>query len=451
MSLLNKEEVIKHSAAIQIKNEITFLQRKAWNVLLANAFYDLPTKEKYQININELCEVLGEFKNTTHLKESLKSLVECGLEWNVLNKDGKNKWGITTLLAEVETENGICTYAYSPTLREKLYNPNMYARISLAIQNKFNSKHTLALYELCKDYFDIKRNYGETPWINILSFRKLMGLNENEYSEFKKLNKWIIKDPIKEINDKSDLFVEPKYKREKRKVVEIKLCIKRNPNKNNLLNLAAAEEIQAEQLSHPKTEQPTLFDRLERFGLTPEQAKMYSKEYDSNNINHILDKVEDKFKKGEIKNITAYTITSLKNTTPQSKTPIEIEQEKKMSAEQIRNEIEEQHKLFMEQLKNRFDDHIKAKVNETISNKKEIDKERLLKEFEIKIKSDSFLKDIPDFDTSEIKQSLFECYISDNYLPPEDNDFIIWARKKGYIIETNHLGEFVFGNHEKIS
>ena len=194
-----------------------------------------------------------------------------------------------------------------------------------------------------------------------------------------------------------------------------------------------------------------MFDRLERFGLTPEQAKKYSNNYDSNNINQILDKVEDKFKKGEIKNITAYTITSLKNTTPQSKTPIEIEQEKKMSAEQIRNEIEEQHKLFMEQLKNRFDDHIKAKVNETISNKKEIDKERLLKEFEIKIKSDSFLKDIPDFDTSEIKQSLFECYISDNYLPPEDNDFIIWARKKGYIIETNHLGEFVFGNHEKIS
>ena len=103
-----------------------------------------------------------------------------------------------------------------------------------------------------------------------------------------------------------------------------------------MLNLAAAEKIHVEQLSSPKTEQLTLFDRLEKFGLTPEQAKIYSEDYDSNNINQILDKVEDKFKKGEIKNITAYTITSLKNTTLQTKTPIEIEQEKKKSAEQKR-------------------------------------------------------------------------------------------------------------------
>jgi hypothetical protein len=37
-------------------------------------------------------------------------------------------------------------------LKEKLYNPEMYARIKLSIQNKFTSKHTLALYELFIDY-----------------------------------------------------------------------------------------------------------------------------------------------------------------------------------------------------------------------------------------------------------------------------------------------------------
>ena len=34
----DKTEVIKHSAAIQIQNNITLLQRRAWNVLLANAY-----------------------------------------------------------------------------------------------------------------------------------------------------------------------------------------------------------------------------------------------------------------------------------------------------------------------------------------------------------------------------------------------------------------------------
>ena len=40
----DKTEVIKHSAAIQIQNNITLLQRRAWNVLLANAYDELPSR-----------------------------------------------------------------------------------------------------------------------------------------------------------------------------------------------------------------------------------------------------------------------------------------------------------------------------------------------------------------------------------------------------------------------
>ena len=98
----------------------------------------------------------------------------------------------------------------------------------------------------------------------------------------------------------------------------------------------------------------------------------------------------------------------------------------------------------MEHLHKRFNDHVKVKVDEVISNKKE--KERLLREFEIKVKNDSFLKEIPDFHTSEIKQTLFECYVSDSCLSPEDNNFVAWAGKKGYVIETNYLGEYVFSS-----
>jgi hypothetical protein len=41
MSKLEKEtrqELIKHSAAIQIENKITLLQRRTWNVLLYHAY-----------------------------------------------------------------------------------------------------------------------------------------------------------------------------------------------------------------------------------------------------------------------------------------------------------------------------------------------------------------------------------------------------------------------------
>ena len=44
MNLLGRDEFIKASPAIQIQNNLTHLQRRAWNVLLANA-YDYRTKK----------------------------------------------------------------------------------------------------------------------------------------------------------------------------------------------------------------------------------------------------------------------------------------------------------------------------------------------------------------------------------------------------------------------
>jgi hypothetical protein len=441
--LLNKKEVIKHSAAIQIRNEITLLQRKAWNVLLANAFYDLPSKEIYQINITELCEVLGDVKDTTHLKESLKALVKCGLEWNILNKDGKNKWGVTTLLAHAEIENNICTYSYSPILRERLYNPNMYARISLAIQNKFSSKHALALYELCKDYFDIKRNYGETPWINIPQFRNLMGIKDDEYTDFKKLNKWTITNPSDEINKESDIHITPKFKKENRKVIAVKLCIQRNPNKMNILNLAAAEEPQVKQLPTPNTKPLSLSERLEKLGLTPAQAKSYFNDYDNDNINKILDTVEDKFNKGTIKNITAYTITSLKNSANQSKAPIEIDKENQAAINiEKKKELAEQQRII-DQLQQRFHDHKTAKINEIISN--EVDKEKLFQEFEVQLKKDASYEIIKAVNSpDDIIHILFQDYIANHYLETEDRSFMQWTRKKGYKLQQEPSGEYIF-------
>ena len=49
----SRKEVIKHSAAVQIQNNITLLQRRAWNVLLANAYDELPTEEEHRIAVRD--------------------------------------------------------------------------------------------------------------------------------------------------------------------------------------------------------------------------------------------------------------------------------------------------------------------------------------------------------------------------------------------------------------
>jgi hypothetical protein len=223
-----KKEVVKHSAAVQIQNNITLLQRRAWNVLLAHAYDALMTEERHRIRIKDLMQAL-EFtsRNEDYLKEALKALVGCKVEWNVLDKDNQWEWGVTTLLAEAIIKGGVCAYAYGPTLRERLYNPQMYARISLSMQNKFESKHAQALWELCVDYLGAGREYGETPYIEIATYRKLLGLSKGQYARFKDLSLYVIRKPVEEINRVTDFRVTVEYREEQRWVTAVKFKIRR--------------------------------------------------------------------------------------------------------------------------------------------------------------------------------------------------------------------------------
>ena len=226
MLLADIKEVIKASPAIQIQGKITHLQRRAWNVLLANAYNELPDKEIHRVSVAELAAKLGfNSNNEDYLKDALRELRACEVEWNILGKNNREEWGVAGLLADARIVDGICRYSFSPQLRLKLYNPLMYTRLNLRLQNEFRSQYALILWEVCFDYFDVHWGQGETPFIPIETFRELLGVESNEYPEFKDLNKKVIKAAIKEINDLTDYLVEVEQKRIGRKVAELKFRI----------------------------------------------------------------------------------------------------------------------------------------------------------------------------------------------------------------------------------
>jgi plasmid replication initiation protein len=269
-----RRELIKHSSAIQITNRINLLERRTWNVLMARAYDDLPKKEEHTIRLGELMRALSiSSKNYGHLKEILETLATTAVKWNVLGKDNQEEWGVTTLLAQAKIKRGLCTYAYSPEMRRRLHNPRIYAKINLSMQNRFTSKHALALYEMFVDYFDVQRRYGETPFISVSTFRQLMGLDDGEYGEFKLLNRWVIKDPIKEINEKSDLLIEAEYKKDGRRVSAIKFHIRPNPKRGSKVieHLAPAESTRKRRAEHRRTLGDDDFERW--FEQQPDAAK----------------------------------------------------------------------------------------------------------------------------------------------------------------------------------
>ena len=276
MHLAEINEVIKASPAIQIQSKITHLQRRAWNVLLANAYDELPNREIHRVSVAELATSLGfNSHNEDHLKETLKALVDCTVEWNILGKDKKEDWGVASLLASVRIKDGVCTYSFAAHLRYKLYNPRIYTKLNLRLQNRFTHRYALILWEVCFDYFDIARNQGETPFIPIETFRDLMGLDKDEYPLFKEFNRNVIKPAIQEINALTNFFIEIEPKRIGRKIGELKFRISR------LKELPTVQSTQ-ETFSFDIDDLPSIAIKLVQAGVSRKEAlRIANQEWDA--------------------------------------------------------------------------------------------------------------------------------------------------------------------------
>ena len=224
---LRRATVKKNVAAIHVSGKLTLLQRKLSNVLLLNAYDTLIHHQAHRIDARTLCTMIGYNSNDMEtLKASLRGLVETLAEWDMLDANGQQEWGVSSLLAYAKLKGGVCEYAYSAALAEKLHDPKVFALINLNIQKRFTSGHALALYENCYRFV----RTGSTGWWSLDIFRRLMGVNDSAYYEtFKHLNAKIIKPAVAEVNKTSNIIVTPETRKMGRAVTDIRFRIAENP------------------------------------------------------------------------------------------------------------------------------------------------------------------------------------------------------------------------------
>ena len=224
---LRRGAVKKHVAAIHVSGKLTLLQRKLSNVLLLNAYDTLTSQNRHQIDARTLTMMIGYNSNDMEtLKQSLRGLAETVAEWDMLDEKGRQEWGVSSLLSYAKLKGGVCEYAYSPALAEKLNDPKVFALINLNIQRRFTSGHALALYENCYRFI----RTGSTGWWKLDLFRRLMGVDGSAYYEtFKHLNAKIIKPAVAEVNKTSNVILTPEIRKQGRAVTEIRFLIRDNP------------------------------------------------------------------------------------------------------------------------------------------------------------------------------------------------------------------------------
>lgn len=134
--------------------------------------------------------------------------------------------GASALLSYAKLKEGICEYAYSQALADKLHDPKVFVLINLNIQRRFTSGHALALYKNCYRFV----RTGSTGWWALDIFRRLMGVEDSAYyGTFKHLNAKIIKPEVAEVNKTSNILIEPEFRRESRAVSHVRFKIRENP------------------------------------------------------------------------------------------------------------------------------------------------------------------------------------------------------------------------------
>jgi hypothetical protein len=322
-----KQEVKKHVGAVHINNRLSLLQRKLANVLLLNAYDSLLVGETHSIRLTMLCDMVGfESNDYRTLKEALHALASTVLEWNILDDHGEREWGVSSMLAQAVIRKGVCTYAYSTALREKLYNPEIYARINLSIQRKFSSGHALALYENCTRF----RSISTTGWIDVGTLRKLLGVaDSHHYKVFKNFNREVLKRAIKEVNETSDILLSVEYRKERRTVVALRFSIQTNPQFSLILASPKQEKLHAAipSLETEVIPEHPLRECLLDFGLTRKQVDQLLISFEGQYIKEILSLVERDFLAGRVEKLPAYTFAAIKEDYRPRKTPYERQRE----------------------------------------------------------------------------------------------------------------------------
>ena len=238
----------KHLGAVHNSSPLSFVQRKAINILLKNADKEIHADIEHKISMRELMLGIGwntASKSPDNLKECLNELVSIKIQWNIFEADKKSKWVTSTLLASAAIKDGYVYYSYSLPLRALLSRPNVYAKLDLGIQKLFRVKYSMLIWEyISGELSSKKKDMITTQWLTYEQILKLTYLENSAYEKrYSLFLERVLAKSLKEINDKSDVEVTYKTKNERGRITHI--CFQANKKGTQNLQIDFIEEATA--------------------------------------------------------------------------------------------------------------------------------------------------------------------------------------------------------------
>lgn len=290
--------LIKHLSAVHSSSSLTTMQRKTYNILLKNAFKNIHEDRIHSISIKDLKEALGwsEKSNTNDdLKEGLKELGRVQIEWNILEKDRKNKWTASTLLADVSIKGSNVFYSYSLSLQSVLSSPNIYAKLNMSVQKLLQNKYALIVWEvICGDLSVKSQDRAISDWIQYEKVLDLLDLKGSCYEKrYALFRGQVMAVAVSEINEKSDMKVRVEEQTENRVIKALRFITEKKGSQATI---------------SPEKEEHHLFSKMKEFGFLDRVIEKFLQDYQEKDLECAIEFYAYNIKnsKQQIQNPVAY-------------------------------------------------------------------------------------------------------------------------------------------------
>lgn len=250
----------------RLRNSLNILEIKIWSWLLYFNYFNLDSDNEFNISISNLSKQLNYDERL--ITKGLTNLVSAILKWSNYTDDNKilNK-ELIPLLSYCKFQDDKVYFKFNSSLTDKLKTHDDYIKINMLIQNQFNSKYSKIIYGLCLSHYNTKEEATVLD-LSVQQLRMYLELKDNEYPEFKEISRAIIKKSIEEINDKSNLYIEIEYLKNKQSIASIKLKI--SINKSNLMDFPSLSNRGLEQVKDNILASKELENLFKRYKITPE-------------------------------------------------------------------------------------------------------------------------------------------------------------------------------------
>ncbi len=271
---------------IHINHNMTILQYKYWIIFLHHIKKQImdgveADKNGYQyISFDEISKFLGYTPKKSEVYADLKRLRSYSVEYNVLEKDGEKAKVIDGFLYSASVSSKRVGYVLPPVFIQAMLDvdekSNIFQLLNWEIFNSFSGKYEAIIYKLCKDYEGVKR----TPYMTVDEFREYLGLKDEEYSQFKALNRSCISNPVKKINESliSDISIKVMFEKEGRSIKGLYFGIESKQMSLPFDDLPQTKAFDFAKVSIPLVEQKKYLETMEEVEIiaTIERANEYA-------------------------------------------------------------------------------------------------------------------------------------------------------------------------------